>query len=519
MLLTSPSALDFGVSFMASSLEDDLSCPVCCDLYKDPQLLYCGHTFCRQCLNKHWAVNTSRSCPVCRRVCAQEPVSNLALRNTSESYQREKERERKEQESNSEVRCSQHGDKVQYFCKTDDEVICTKCRKESHRSHRIQLLTNAVQQHKVRIKAALRPTEKALQSLKNGTCQKAQTVKYIQSQAQQAEKQIKAEFEKFHHFLRKEEEARLRALKKEVEKKRGKVEERIEKDILRLSDKVREMEEEMETEDSRFMQNYKFILQRAQYTTLDSEFSSENLINMAEHVGNLGHRVWEKMTDIFLYYPILLDVNSAPEDFFVSDDLASVGKSFHIRPNPVPFQENRLVLGSEGYSDGFHCWNIEVGDSKHWTIGVCRRSANMNLVEPLSAELGFWGLSRKGDSYMLLLSYPNSFRIRRKPRTVQVQLGWWYTIGSVNICRMVRFVDVSDGSLIACYTGIPDGVLLFPFLIPKERLSHLRIAPASPALVLEHTFVERQKHQIADYIFYLFIGGLIIWVCLFGVSE
>lgn len=69
-----------------------------------------------------------------------------------------------------------------------------------------------------------------------------------------SQKQIKAEFEKFHHFLRKEEKARLRALKKEVEKKQGKVKERIEKDILRLSDKVREMEEEMETEDSRFMQ-------------------------------------------------------------------------------------------------------------------------------------------------------------------------------------------------------------------------------------------------------------------------
>ncbi|XP_060716981.1 nuclear factor 7, brain-like isoform X1 [Tachysurus vachellii] len=504
---------------MASSLEDDLSCSVCCELYKDPQLIHCGHTFCRQCLKKHWSVNTARSCPLCRRVCAQEPVTNLALRNTSESYQREKEKERKEQESNSKVRCSQHGEKVQFFCKTDNEVICSKCRKERHTSHRVQLLTNAVRQHKVRIKAALQPTEKALQSLKNGTCHTAQIIKYIQSQAQQAEKQIKAEFEKFHHFLRKEEETRITALKKEVERKRGKVEEKIEREILLLSDRVKEVEEEMETEDATFMQNYNFILQRAQYTILDSELSSENLINMAKHVGNLGYRVWEKMTDIFLYYPILLDVNTAPEDFFISDDLGSVGKSLHMRPNPIPFQETSLVLGSEGYSDGYHCWNIEVGDSKHWTLGVCQHSANMKSVEPLTAETGFWGLSRKGESYMLLTSCKYSFRIRRKPRTVQVQLGWWYTIGSVSISRMVKFVDVSDGSVIACYTGIPHGVQLFPFLIPKERLSHLRVAPANPALVLEHTFVERQKNQIADYIFYLFIMGLIIWVWLCGVRE
>lgn len=135
---------------MASSLEDDLSCPVCCELYQDPQVLFCGHTFCRECLKNHWRVNTARTCPVCRRVSLQDPVANLALRNTSESYQKEKERLRKEKEGSGDVRCSQHGEKVQFFCKTDGEVICTKCKKESHRSHRVQLLTHAVRQHKVR---------------------------------------------------------------------------------------------------------------------------------------------------------------------------------------------------------------------------------------------------------------------------------------------------------------------------------------------------------------------------------
>lgn len=212
-------------------------------------------------------------------------------------------------------------------------------------------------------------------------------------------------------------------------------------------------------------------------------------------------------------------MNSAPEDFFISDDLASVGKSSYIRPNPIPFHGNRLVLGSEGYSDGFHCWNIEVGDSKRWTLGVCQRSADMNLVRPLTAEMGFWGLSRKGESYILLTSYKYSFRMHKKPRMVQVQLGWWYVVGNLKISRMVRFVDISDGSVIACYTGIPNGVRLFPFLIPEQRFSHLRITPANPALVIEHTVVEEQKSQIPVYLFIAFIMGLIIWSLLFGVSE
>ncbi|KAM9454981.1 E3 ubiquitin-protein ligase TRIM35-like [Clarias gariepinus] len=503
---------------MADSLEDDLSCVVCCEIFQDPQLLSCGHTFCSKCLQNHWTVNT-RTCPMCRRVSLQEPVANLALRNTSETYQKERERQKKESESESEVRCSQHGEKVKFFCKTDNEVICLTCRKESHRSHRVQLLAQAARQHKDRIKAALHPAEKALQSLKNGTNKKAEITKYIQSQGHQAERQIKAEFEKFHHFLKKEEEARMTALKRDVEKKKGKLEERIEQDISLLSDRVREVEEELESEDAAFLQNYNFVLQRARHTMLDSELPSADLINMAEHVGNLGYRVWEKMTNIFHYYPVLLDLNSAPEDFFISDDLASVGKSSCIRPNPIGFHGNRLVLGSEGYSDGFHCWNIEVGNSKHWTLGVCQRSADMDLVKPLTAEMGFWGLKRKGDSYMLLTSYKYSFKIQKKPRTVQVQLGGWFTLGNLNIDRMVRFVDVSDGSVIACYTGIPQGVPLFPFLIPEERFSHLRIAPTIPALILEHVVVERQKTQISDYLMYFFIAVLVIWSLMFGGNK
>ncbi|KAF7689225.1 zinc-binding protein A33-like [Silurus meridionalis] len=504
---------------MASSLEDDLSCPVCCELYRDPQLLSCGHTFCRQCLKKHWAVTSTRACSVCRRVCVQEPVTNLALRNTTESYQREKERERKERESGSEVRCSQHREKVEYYCKSDDEVICSKCRKEGHRTHRVQLLAHAVRQHKDRIKAAIRPVEKAMQSLKNGSCQKAQVVKYIQAQAEQAERQIKAEFNKFHHFLQKEEAARMKALKIEVERKKGKVKEKIEREILLLSDRVKEVEEEMENEDATFMKNYEFILQRAQYTVMDSELHSENLINMAEHVGNLGYKVWEKMMDIFLYYPVLLNLNSAPEDFSISDDLASVKRSRDMRLNPIPFHGNHLVLGSEGYGDGFHCWNVEVGDSKHWTLGMCQHRGDNNVVRQLTPEMGFWGLSRKGESYMLLTSFKYLFRIHKKPRTVQVQLGRWCTLGNPNMSRMVRFVDVSDGAVIAFYTGLPNGVQLFPFLIPEDRYSYLRIAPASPSLIIQHMVVETQQSPIPVYLIYALIVCLFIWMLLVEINK
>ncbi|CAH1248249.1 TRIM2 [Branchiostoma lanceolatum] len=49
--------------------EDSLTCPVCQELYKDPKLLPCLHTFCRKCLET-WAAKQSAgrkfTCPLCR---------------------------------------------------------------------------------------------------------------------------------------------------------------------------------------------------------------------------------------------------------------------------------------------------------------------------------------------------------------------------------------------------------------------------------------------------------------------
>ncbi|KAG9262811.1 nuclear factor 7, brain-like [Astyanax mexicanus] len=496
---------------MSSSLEDDLSCPVCCELYQDPQLLSCGHSFCRRCLNKHHAVNPARACAVCRQASPQQPVANLALRNTCESYLKERERER---ESDVEVRCSLHEEKMIFFCKTAEKMICSQCRRYAHNSHRVQPLSHAVQQRKIRLKAALRPAEKALEALKNGTTRNTRISKYIESQAQRAEKLIKKEFEKFHQFLRDEEEARISALKKEVDRKRKKVQEKIEREIQSLSERVKEVEDEIKNDGASFLQNFDHILQRAEYTEPDSQFGSENLINMPEHVGNLGYRVWEKMTDIFHYYPVVLDPKTAPADFSISDDLASVAKTSHDSSIPIPHQGNRLVLGYKGYTgNDADCWDVEVGDSKHWTVGMCLRSAEINhSAQPLNPQNGFWGLSRQGDSYRLLVPNANSFRINRKLRILRVQLGWRFIPHNPNTWhgqRMLSFLDAGDNSMIA-FTKVPTEVALFPLLIPDDRFSRLRISPANVVRSVEHTF-PLEVNKIREFVIAMcFI--LAVWI-------
>uniref|UniRef100_A0A673HJX9 RING-type domain-containing protein n=1 Tax=Sinocyclocheilus rhinocerous TaxID=307959 RepID=A0A673HJX9_9TELE len=67
---------------MASLSEDDFSCPVCQEIFKNPVVLSCSHSFCKECLQQFWRTKKTQECPVCRRRSSKEqPPHNLALKN------------------------------------------------------------------------------------------------------------------------------------------------------------------------------------------------------------------------------------------------------------------------------------------------------------------------------------------------------------------------------------------------------------------------------------------------------
>ncbi|XP_069604848.1 E3 ubiquitin-protein ligase RNF135 isoform X2 [Ranitomeya imitator] len=54
----------------------DLQCSVCCALYALPCTLPCGHTFCRGCIEQHWAGNGRCNCPLCLKNFRERPELN-----------------------------------------------------------------------------------------------------------------------------------------------------------------------------------------------------------------------------------------------------------------------------------------------------------------------------------------------------------------------------------------------------------------------------------------------------------
>lgn len=120
---------------MSSELpEEDLSCPVCCDIFSDPVLLPCSHSFCRSCLQNFWGSSVFRSCPMCRRrVSKKQPPSNLALRNLCEAFVQTQNSRR---ENETKAACPQHAEKLKLFCVDDQQPICVVCQaSRMHRGH------------------------------------------------------------------------------------------------------------------------------------------------------------------------------------------------------------------------------------------------------------------------------------------------------------------------------------------------------------------------------------------------
>ncbi|KAL3059406.1 hypothetical protein OYC64_011347 [Pagothenia borchgrevinki] len=154
---------------MASRSEEDLCCPVCQDVFRDPVLLSCSHSFCKACLQTWWREKPSRECPVCQRRSSRgEPPCNLVLKNLSEAFLLER------GQRPPEALCSLHSEKLRLFCLDHQQPVCLVCRdSRTHTNHRFRPIDEAAQDLREELQKALQEKLKLFEEVKVEFDQKA----------------------------------------------------------------------------------------------------------------------------------------------------------------------------------------------------------------------------------------------------------------------------------------------------------------------------------------------------------
>lgn len=422
-----------------SLTEVELTCPICCDIFRDPVVLKCSHSFCASCLQQYWGPHgRNRDCPLCRTQSLDDPVPSLTLRNLCESYLNEGEGPEEAAAAAAAVgelycdpgeMCPVHGEKLKLYCLLEQEPICVVCHtSRKHKQHDCCPVSEAVVDVKEKMKSALSSLQEKKDAFDKMKKNYEDTVVHIQAQARFVERRTREEFEKLHSFLHAEEEAKMDALRREEEQKSGEMRQKIEemeRNISSVSESIRVLEEEMSLEGISVLHNCKKALARANRPFEDPVMAPGALIDVAKYVRSSMFRVLEKMHLIAKYTPVTLDPNTAAPWLVLSDDLTSVCDSEEkqkLPDNPERFDPDTAVLGWEGFTSGKQAWDVYVGDNTAWVVGVAKESVQRKKKVSSVLSNGYLCVYFYHKMYFAGTSPLTRLNLKKSPQRIRVML-------------------------------------------------------------------------------------------------
>nr|XP_006122715.1 butyrophilin subfamily 2 member A2-like isoform X2 [Pelodiscus sinensis] len=138
----------------------------------------------------------------------------------------------------------------------------------------------------------------------------------------------------------------------------------------------------------------------------------------------------------------------------------------NVPPNSERFDSTVCVLGSEGFS-GKHYWEVDVGSSTEWDLGVARKSIERKGKLSLSPKEGFWVLGFSGRDYWAKTDPWTRVMVQKKPKKIGVYLS----------CKdsQVTFYNGTDASVLFTFSDCSFTGEVCPFFKNSLKETTLRI--------------------------------------------
>uniref|UniRef100_A0A670Z287 Zinc-binding protein A33-like n=1 Tax=Pseudonaja textilis TaxID=8673 RepID=A0A670Z287_PSETE len=345
-----------------SSFTEDLLCPICLSLFREPHILECGHSFCAPCLEPCIPKGESQGlCPECRHPFTLHHV-NRALSSLAKKARLLKLDEGTQLSSTGGwYFCEEHGEPLKLFCRQDKESVCVICRDlPQHRGHNFLPIKNAVQAYQVRTTPWRSKKVTCSESLSN---------------------HISEEFAKMHQLLN----DRERSIKQALEDQR-------EKNLARMETKLKELDCKMRKEAFRYVEDGRSFINS--WLILHSFVSGF-------FIGLVYTPAIARCTS-----PLLFILNSfhLPSPVPASITLESYSRRSvgSFTSTPIPNLYTPYAVGQKGNSTGRFYWEIQVGDSPDWIVGMAQKfEKRKNWLNFLPKE-GVWAIRLKAGNYQAL---------------------------------------------------------------------------------------------------------------------
>ncbi|XP_073479408.1 E3 ubiquitin-protein ligase TRIM11-like [Aquarana catesbeiana] len=452
---------------MASGdLRAELECSVCLNIYTDPVILKCGHNFCRVCIDRVLDTQGGSggySCPECREKFPDRPAlqKNMKLRNIAETFlsaQPDREESgvfcthcvdspvpavrsclhcevslcdkhlRVHKKSPEHIlcdpilsmesrKCSVHKKILEYYCTEDETCICISCCMiGGHKGHEMKSLDEASEKKKETLR-------NVLQKLLTKREETEERVQSLQEHRRKVEEEAAGDTE------------RVTALFRDLRRRLEDLEKRILRDISgraeRISISIRDLEIKKE-ELSRKMRHIEELCNMTDPLTVLQESDTGDLCDTEDGdnedrerheellhdgggldvAGVLHTGLSDIITEVNVYFyiqgaaDISLDGNTAHKYLQISDDRKTVSRS-DINQNHPETPERFLywsqVLSSQSFSSGRHYWDVDVGGSESWVVGMCYPSIERRgFQSKIGCNNNSWGLVRTGNHYKVI---------------------------------------------------------------------------------------------------------------------
>ncbi|XP_068862256.1 E3 ubiquitin-protein ligase TRIM7-like [Aphelocoma coerulescens] len=460
---------------LGKQLAAEATCPLCLDVFTQPVLTACGHSFCGQCLAGVLGDPPRRAaCPQCR--AAVEPGSLRPNRSLGAMAGLARALE----EVAARPLCPEHGELLALFCEPCAAPLCALCRDgPGHRQHRVRPADEAARELRETLQSNLLFLQKEKEKLKPKGDQKTDDLLVtVVSEAQR----VRNTFEELQQFLKEQEKiflAQLERMSQELLEKSHEYSSRVSERESLLDTVIAQIEEKRDQPVVEFLKDVGKILSSCEAAKAPiPEPVSPELQRSVESLSEMS----QLMVDMVAKFKVslqsqidseketvTLDPETASPHLTLSEDYKTIrlgGGKENLPDTSKRFTGSPSVLGSRGFTSGRHYWELEVGKGNSWAAGVALESVQRK--ESLSLAMGkIWALRLDWDNqYRALRMPPVLLEVREELHRIRVHLD--YEAGRVTFYNAESMTQILQFE--ATFTE-----KVFPYFWLWSRETHIQL--------------------------------------------